>query len=210
VNAPSVTVITPTWQRHDVLLGRCVPSVQAQDYRDFEHLIVSDGPDPELAGAELPANARLIQLDDHDPGVRWGHRARLRGIEEAVGQVLAWLDDDDGWRPRHLAALAPATPAGGFAYSRAMVHSASGNVHVRIGDGPLARGRISPASMMVHDRQILELETWRDETSWPDWDLVRRWVEHGVRYASVDEVTVDYYPHGIDMDNYVLVAHRPL
>ena len=186
--------------------------MQAQDYRDFEHLIVSDGPDPELAALELPPQTRLIQLDDHDPAVRWGHRARLRGIEEAAGQILAWFDDDDTWSPRHLAAIVPIVPEGGFAYSRAMVHSQSGKSHYRIGDGPLAFGRIAPASMMVHDRKTLELETWRDDTGCPDWDLVRRWVERGVPYASVDELTVDYYPTStlIDMDERVLVSYRPL
>jgi glycosyltransferase involved in cell wall biosynthesis len=202
---PSVTVITPTWQRHDVLLDRCVPSVQAQDYRDFEHLIISDGPDRELARASLPTNTRLIQLNEHDPRARWGHRARLRGVEEAAGRVLAWLDDDDNWRPRHLATLAgPAI--GGFAYSRAMVHG--GNVPVRIGDGSPAHGRVQ-VSMIAHDAKILELETWRDETNWPDWDLVRRWLTCGIHHASVDEVTVDLYPSGIDMKAGVLVSFPP-
>jgi hypothetical protein len=26
---PLVTVVTPTWDRHDLLLGRCIPNVQA-------------------------------------------------------------------------------------------------------------------------------------------------------------------------------------
>ena len=207
VSAPLVTVITPSWRRHNLLLGSCIPSVHAQDFRDYEHLIVSDGPDPELAALELPPQTRLIQLDEHDPGVRWGHRARLRGIEEARGQILAWLDDDDAWRPRHLAALAPAVPEGGFAYSRAEVHG--GPAPWRIGDGRIAYGRIQPASMVVHDRDILALETWRDETNFPDWDLVRRWLTHDVPYASVDEVTVDYYPAGIDLSAVVLSTARP-
>ena len=46
---PLVSVITPTWLRHDWLLHRCMPSVQGQTYPHIEHIIVSDGPDPELA-----------------------------------------------------------------------------------------------------------------------------------------------------------------
>ena len=54
--SPTVSVITPTWQRHDLLLNRCVPSVAAQDHPAVEHVIVSDGPDPDLRGklAGLP------------------------------------------------------------------------------------------------------------------------------------------------------------
>ena len=44
-----VPVVTPTWQRRDILTGWCIPSVQAQSYPDAEHIVVSDGPDPELA-----------------------------------------------------------------------------------------------------------------------------------------------------------------
>lgn len=45
---PLVSVITPTWNRHDLLLTRCLPSVQAQDYPAVEHVIISDGPDEDL------------------------------------------------------------------------------------------------------------------------------------------------------------------
>jgi GT2 family glycosyltransferase len=43
-----VTVITPTWQRHEYLFDRCIPSVMNQTYAYTEHIVVSDGPDPEL------------------------------------------------------------------------------------------------------------------------------------------------------------------
>ena len=46
---PLVSVITPTWQRHALLLDRCIPSVAAQDYPNVDHVVVSDGPDPALA-----------------------------------------------------------------------------------------------------------------------------------------------------------------
>jgi hypothetical protein len=45
---PQVTIVTPTWQRHDLLLNRAIPSVQAQGYPGVEHLVISDGPDPPL------------------------------------------------------------------------------------------------------------------------------------------------------------------
>ena len=48
--SPLVAVITPTWQRTGLLLSRCIPSVQAQDYPRVEHIVVSDGPDPDLQG----------------------------------------------------------------------------------------------------------------------------------------------------------------
>jgi GT2 family glycosyltransferase len=41
---PLVSVITPTWQRHELLL-EAIENVRQQTYRPIEHVIVSDGPD---------------------------------------------------------------------------------------------------------------------------------------------------------------------
>lgn len=203
-------MITPTWQRHDLLLGRCVPSVQAQGFRNFEHLIVSDGPDPVLAGMQLPEQARLIQLPDHDPAVKWGHRARLAGIALCQGDLVAYLDDDDAYRPDHLRLAVDALagdPAAGFAYPRMAAHMPGGIV--RIGDGFLGHGRIG-TSMIVHRTALLSVATWQDVPGAPDWDLVRRWLDAGVTAASIDAITVDYYPgESVDWTNRVPVTFRP-
>ena len=45
---PLVSVVTSTWRRADVLMQRCIPSVMAQSYPNFEHIIVSDRPDDKL------------------------------------------------------------------------------------------------------------------------------------------------------------------
>ncbi|MDQ2876669.1 MAG: glycosyltransferase family 2 protein [Actinomycetota bacterium] len=47
---PVVSILTPTWQRHETLFERCIPSVLAQAWPDIEHVIVSDGPDDALPG----------------------------------------------------------------------------------------------------------------------------------------------------------------
>lgn len=191
-----MSVITPTWQRHDLLLDRCVPSVQEQSWPRFEHVIVSDGPDPELARHPWPPGVRYLELPRHPENARWGHLARLHGIMSSYGQVIAYLDDDDAYRPGHLEAVTGALladPLAGFAVPRMIAHTRFGQA--RIGDGALAHGRVG-TSMIAHWREILDTATWEDETMAPDWDLVRRWLDAGIRYASVDAVTVDYYPDG--------------
>jgi O-antigen biosynthesis protein len=192
---PLVSVITPTRDRHDLLTGRCVPSVQAQTWPRAEHLIVSDGPDGYLARYPWPGNVRYSALPERS-NTRWGHRARLRGAELSRGQVIAYLDDDDSWRPAHLEAAVTAllaSPAAGFAVPRMIAHTRFGDV--RIGDGALARGRVT-TSMIVHRREILDIQTWQDVPAAPDWDLVRRWLDAGISCVSPDVVSVDYYPAG--------------
>lgn len=191
---PLVSVITPTWRRHGVLLSRCIPSVAAQTYPCVEHIVVSDGPDPELA-AMIPPGIRFAELSVHPESERWGGAdARKRGLEMARGDLIAYLDDDDAYRPEHIQVLATAlerNPGAGFAYTRAVADNKGAKL--RIGDGPVAWGRIL-SCMIMHRREILKTATWRHLMRADDWDLVARWLDAGIGYVSVDAVTCDYFP----------------
>jgi glycosyltransferase involved in cell wall biosynthesis len=192
VTGPLVSVITPTWQRHDILLKRCIPSVQAQTYPNVEHVVVSDGPDPELHST-APDDVRYAEVSHHDPGVRWGHWARLAGIGLAHGELIAYLDDDNAYRPDHVTLLVQAFadhPHASFAYSRMLVHGPFEPYEV--GADPPAYGQID-TSVIAHRRELLERETWQPSLPTIDWDIVRRWVAAGARWTFVPKVTVDYY-----------------
>lgn len=191
---PLVSVITPTWRRHDVLLGRCVPSVQAQSYGSIEHVIVSDGPDPELA-AVIPPGVRFAELPEHDPAVRFGLRARLHALTMSRGEIIAYLDDDDAWRPEHvptLVAALGARPDAGFGWTRMLVHFPGGRRQAQLGGRP-SYGRVA-TSMMFHRRELLEVATWQDGEL-HDWDLAEAWLMAGAGYVAVDAETADYYRH---------------
>jgi glycosyltransferase involved in cell wall biosynthesis len=199
--SPLVSVITPTWQRRDLLLGRCIPSVQAQDYYSaVEHVIVSDGPDENLFAAPLTTPAdfrypvRYYQLPEHDPAARWGHWARLHGIDVAKGEYITYLDDDDAYRPEHCRLLAAAldeNPGAGFAYARTIMH-AQGGAYCRIGTDPPQYGQITVT--LMHRRELLDIATWEQSRPTIDWDLVSRWLDAGVNYTSVGADTADIWP----------------
>jgi glycosyltransferase involved in cell wall biosynthesis len=191
---PSVDVITPTWARHDLLLGRCIPSVQAQDYPDIRHIVVSDGPDPVLREKLAGLPVRFEELPEHDPAARWGHWARLHGTDVAKGEYITYLDDDDSYRPDHVSVLAAALedrPDAGFAYSRMIMHTQHGSC--RIGTDPPGYGQIGVPAIM-HRRGLLDVATWEQSEPTIDWDLVSRWLDAGVRYTSVAADTVDIWP----------------
>ena len=200
---PKISVITPTWQRHDLLFSRCIPSVQAQTYPDVEHVIVSDGPDPKLLfkvaslypALHIPA-LQYAQLPEHDPDEHWGAAARLFGAEFSSGDLITYCDDDDALRPDHCALMAAALlsdPEAGFAVSRMATH---GGAHSTvIGHGPLACGNVG-SPMIMHRRETLDYGTW-DSSSWiEDWELVQQWLEAGIKYANVDAETCDVWPSG--------------
>ena len=191
---PLISVITPTWQRHGLLLDRCIPSVALQDYPVLEHVIVSDGPDPEL-GEMLAGQSYVVygQLPVKSP-MRWGVQARLRALELARGDIICYLDDDNAFRPQHLRRIADAmarNPDAGFGYTQIMMHRPDHSYIV--GFPPPALGCID-TSAMFHRAALTELGTWRDEgQSTIDWDLADQWLQAGATWEFVPEITADYY-----------------
>lgn len=190
------SVVTPTWQRHDLLLERCIPSALSQEYPEIEHIIVSDGPDPVLAErmADLGDLVEFHQLPEH-PDAQWGHHARLHGIDLAKGDYIAYLDDDNSWHSCHVRLLVRALEETGadFAYGNMAVH---GRGEYVIGTDPPACGQID-TSMIIHRRELLDVATWRWHPRIPtiDWDLVERWIAGGATWVRVPHVTADYYFH---------------
>ena len=92
-----ISIITPTRNRPKQLL-RAVRSVQAQDYPDWEMIVVDDGD-----GSGLGAALELRDVQVHglrNPGSGQTD-ARNAGLEIARGDVIALLDDDDWWEDAH-------------------------------------------------------------------------------------------------------------
>lgn len=187
---PKISVITPTWRRARLLLNRCVPSVAGQDYDgEVEHIIVSDGPDPALEG--VPG---IVFLPEHRPAPNRGIWARLHGTRLATGDLIAYLDDDNAWRPGHLRLLEQAVTSQdvSFAYSKALCRNGKIGKTWVIGCGRPVFGQID-TSLIVHRAGLLATATWQPSGRPADWDLVDRWLGAGVTWAHVSEITLDYY-----------------
>lgn len=203
MDPPLVSIITPTWHRGDLLFDRCIPGVQAQDYPLVEHVIVSDGPDPDLAArfrdhrtAGQSHPVWYYELPRHEPGGHWGTYARLLGIEMASGDLIGYVDDDDALRPEHcskLAAALAAHPEAAWAYSHMASHRPPLGEVTEIGWDPPSCGSIG-TPMIVHRRSALEHGTWGQPSDFEDWDLCNRWVHAGLEYVKVEEITVDVWP----------------
>ncbi|MBU0571393.1 MAG: glycosyltransferase, partial [Candidatus Omnitrophica bacterium] len=91
---PFFSVIIPSHNRKP-FLKKCVDSVMAQNYSDFEAIIIDDGSTDgtdELLASYTDDRLTYIRQDNH--GVA---HARNRGLEKAVGEFIAFLDSDDWW-----------------------------------------------------------------------------------------------------------------
>jgi glycosyltransferase involved in cell wall biosynthesis len=95
----TVSVVIPTWNRRD-LVTRALTSVVAQSRPPEEILVIDDGSTDGTAEAVLQAFAGVRVLSQENRGVS---AARNRGLREASGRWIAFLDSDDEWHPRKLA-----------------------------------------------------------------------------------------------------------
>jgi glycosyltransferase involved in cell wall biosynthesis len=106
---PTVSCIMPTADRLD-LLPAAIEGFRAQTYRDAELVVVDDG--AESAGHLVPDDPRVryIRLDRK----RVLGEKRNLAIEEARGEVIVHMDDDDWSHPERVA-VQVAVLAGGDA-----------------------------------------------------------------------------------------------
>lgn len=101
---PLITCIIPTHNRFN-LLKRAVESVLQQTYANKELLIINDHSDYseyDLLNniSNLNTKIKLINLPNDKRGAC---AARNIGINEAKGEYISFLDDDDIWHPNKLA-----------------------------------------------------------------------------------------------------------
>lgn len=188
-----VSVIIPTWQRHHLLLTRALPSVQAQ-IMSVECVVVSDGPDPHLAQLLNNQDVLYVEVDEHhEEGINVGGWARNKGLEVVTGDLIAYLDDDNSFRPDHIRLLSDklnTSPVSDFVYSR-MVRHGLGDV---IGSVPPAFGTIDSSILMHRADTHKKFGTWPTPSGYAiDWELVESWLASGAKWAHVPEITVDYY-----------------
>jgi glycosyltransferase involved in cell wall biosynthesis len=91
---PKVSVTIPTYNR-GYIVKQAIDSVLAQNFKDFEILIIDDGStDSTKQVVESIQDVRLRYFYKENGGVS---SARNLGLSKASGQYVAFLDSDDIW-----------------------------------------------------------------------------------------------------------------
>jgi glycosyltransferase involved in cell wall biosynthesis len=95
----TVSVVVPLYNK-ERYVRRALDSIAVQTFRDFEVIVVDDGSSdggPEIAASFDDERFRLVRQPNAGPA-----SARNRGLAQARGEFVAFLDADDAWRPRYL------------------------------------------------------------------------------------------------------------
>lgn len=95
---PTVSIIVPVYNAESSLC-RCVDSILAQEYRDFELLLADDGStdnSPAVCDAYARSDSRVRVIHKENTGVS---DTRNKAIDLACGIYLQFLDSDDWITP---------------------------------------------------------------------------------------------------------------
>lgn len=202
--APRVSVVTPAWNAEH-FIGATLSTALSQTFRNIEVIVIDDGSRDKTASVvrrAMAADPRIRLVEQKNTGLAG---ARNRGIREARGDFIAFLDHDDLWHPDKLAlqvALLDSHPLAGLAscYSAVIDEDhrclgwrlggdANGSVYHEI----LVWDMISGGSVALVRREVFDVVGMFDE-SLPmrsDWDM---WIRIARRFhvATVPRTLVGY------------------
>ncbi len=97
-NNIEVSIIIPTYNR-GWIIEEAIESVLAQNFIDFELIVVDDGSTDNTLEILNSYRDDITVLRQNNKGVS---AARNRGLSEASGRFIAFLDSDDLWLPEKL------------------------------------------------------------------------------------------------------------
>ena len=98
---PLISIIVPVYNVEN-MIKRCVESIKAQTFSDFELILIDDGSKDksgEICDAYEKTDNRIIAVHQQNQG---SSAARNKGLSMARGTYLVFIDSDDWVEPNHL------------------------------------------------------------------------------------------------------------
>ena len=205
----AVSVVTSTYNRAGTIRW-AINSVRAQTFRDWEHVIVGDcTPDDTAQVVAGYGDPRLhfYNLPKKSPPRSHGAIAKNHAIQKmASGKYIAYLDDDDRYRPNYLRAMVEyleSHPNAQLVYCRCLYRDKAtgrrilGNPFQRWMHGysreKLKRYNFIDTDCVVHRKALLdEVGYWNPAYYFDDYELWLRISERHVLHY-VNKVLVDKY-----------------
>jgi len=198
------SVIMPTHNR-PADLANALASLRRQSHTNFEAIVINDGQEPVGSVVDMCGLERVTLLTT--TGSLGPGAARNAGFAAARGDIISYLDDDDLYRPEHLAVHAEKYAADGdlhVVYTDAERGVPYGTgletevVHSRDFDADAFMvSNYIPILCLSHRRSCLDRTGGFEESLYylEDWDLFLRLSEHW-NFLHVERVTALYVEKG--------------
>lgn len=88
---PRFSIIIPAYNAEN-RIRKALDSVRDQTFKDYELIIVCDSCEDKTAEIARLYGAKVIEANYHNDGL-----SRSRGLDEATGEWVLFMDDDDWW-----------------------------------------------------------------------------------------------------------------
>lgn len=141
---PKISVVTPSYNQGQ-FIGATICSVLQQDYPDLEYIIIDGGSTDRSAEIIHKYESQLAYwVSEADRGQS---HAINKGFQRATGEIIAWLNSDDMFRPGALFAAAKAFqqhPGAGLIYAYSAICDETGTPTKTLAGKPY-----SPAEMIL-------------------------------------------------------------
>src|ERR1019366_1298080 len=100
-NKPLFSIVIPTYN-HAHLINKCIDSILAQTFTDFEIIVVNNfSEDDTIERVEAYKDKRIKLINFHNNGIIAA--SRNTGVKNSIGDWICFLDSDDWWYPEKLA-----------------------------------------------------------------------------------------------------------
>lgn len=217
----TVSVVIPTYNHCEFVIS-AIESVMAQTHPDREIIVVNDGSSDGTAELLKPL-AQASQIRYYEQANSGQASARNRGLSEARGALVAFLDDDDVWPVDKLAwqvEALRAEPQAALAYGSYRTLMPDGNLihieppqdHQRPSGDVLEPFRrqcwmISPGQALIRTEAVRAIGGF-DENIWgaDDWDLYIRLAKLGP-FIYQDRVALHYRRHSANASSSSVLRH---
>lgn len=199
---PKISIITSTYNRQERLVA-AIESVRNQTFDDWELIIVDDhstDSTEQVVSGYLNDRIKYIRL-----GENFGNDTRPKniGIMASTGEYIAFLDDDNVYRPDHLQALINVI-------EREDVDGVYGDRFIYINDEPhgvgvysdydpmliMTRNYIDTSDVLLKRDFLFDLGGFDERyKKFIDWNLWVRAAKAGKRLKRVPIIITDYNVH---------------
>lgn len=211
---PLASIVTPTHARHDLLLNRCIPSVQVQTHQPVEHIVVSDRDDILRARIKEEApHVRFIEINDV-----WRNETSERstgawpwfiGTNLAFGDYVGFLGDDDEFLPEHVEKHIAAMEREKVDYSISKVaFFVDGEYVFDVGTGRIKVTHLDSDGIMGRIGNLKKANWLANGNISGDFELVLNWHKAGLKGVFVPEVTANHYDGWLKGHPELVEAHR--
>lgn len=197
---PLVSIIMPVYNRANII-PNAIFSVLNQTYHNLELIIVDDGSTDKTVQQIKRFDDNRIKLicNEKQNGVS---TSRNNGLKVAKGKYIMYLDSDNDWDERYVAATVGAfikNKDADAVYSGQLIYVGNRDNLESIRFGTLNKGLLKNKNYVdlnayAHTREIYEKYGGFDEElkRFVDWDLILKYVTYGKTY-SIPMILSNYY-----------------